>query len=252
MKKKFIFMPFSGENNGKSFFMKEIVYGLEKNGYSVTKLEGNIRHGDFLHSFNDSQLLNYKKLDFFNIFSENENDGICLDLPINYIDTFFETTKENLLDCSTKNYNQLLKTLFRINYSLFFVIPFSSDLNKSSSTLYNLIEKTEKYLPNKNEKINLIIIKNKGLWKLFGKNKETEKEYNNLIVLNELKNNPLFNVIEFDANENFNSISHIIRTHNIENIVNNEVVKSNGIFEGIALEIQEESLRLYQSYRHFL
>ncbi len=252
MKKKFIFMPFSSENNGKSFFMKEIVYGLEKNGYSVTKLEGNIRHGDFLYSFNDSQLLNYKKLDFFYIFRENENDGICLDLPINYIDTFFETTKENILDSNITDYNRVLRILFRINYSLFFIIPFSSDLHKSSSTLYNLIQKTEKYVPNKNEKINLIIIKNKGLWKLFGKNKETEKEYNNLMVLNELKNNPLFNVIEFDAIENFNSFSHIMRTHNIENIVNNEFIKSNPLLEGIALEIQEESLRLYQSYRHFL
>lgn len=252
MKKKFIFMPFSSENNGKSFFMKEIVYGLEKNGYSVTKLEGNIRHGDFLYSFNDSKELHYKKSHFFNIFSENENDGICLDLPINYIDTFFETANESISDSDINDYNRVLRVLFRINYSLFFVIPFSSDLNKSSSTLYNLIEKTEKYLPNKNEKINLIIIKNKGLWKLFGKNKETEKEYNNLMVLNELKNNPLFNVIEFDAVENFNSISHIIRTHNIENIVNNEVVKFNKKIKKITLKIQEESLKLYQSYNQFL
>lgn len=251
--KKSLFVPLHTQSVGKSYFMKQVVYGLEKHGYSVKKYDGNPEHGDFIKSFNDAEELPFKKTEFFDIFNSNEADAISFDLPVDYIDTLFEVTNESILDGSSEDHNRFLRTIFRSKYNIFFVVPLGINVDKTEATLESINNKTSTYQAKNGEKINLLIIRNTGLWKANGKKIEVlNKEYDELVALTKLKENPLFNVIEFTATENFASIAKQIKETTIQTITDNSSVKSNLAWEDIAFEIQEEAERLYKAYSPFL
>lgn len=251
--KKSLFVPLHTQSVGKSYFMKQVVYGLEKHGYSVQKYDGNPEHGDFIKSFGDAQELPFKKTEFFDIFKNNTKDAISFDLPVDYIDTLFEVTNESILDGNTEDHNRFLRTTFRSKYNIFFIVPFGVNVDKTEATLESIDAKTRNYTPKDGEKINLLLIRNTGLWKANGKKTEImNKEYDELVSLNNLKQNSLFNVIDFTATENFASIAKQMKEETIDSITKNSSVQSNLAWEDIAFEIQEEAERLYQAYSPFL
>lgn len=247
-----------GNSNEKTYFLKQIIYGLKKNGYSsinTFKLYKN----EFLceEELISNQTLKIYGQEFFNVSNFDEKITI-IDSSLS-LEDFFNLTNESILECTNDDIIRFLRILCRMQLNIFFVVPIE-DIKKDTLLIkkimflmnfYNYKNINKSILKNK---INLLFIRNVGLWKSQNKNvNKILNEINNLLYLESIYKNPFnknfINVIDFYAMEDFSIIEDEIYSNILEDSLNK--IKTQEQLK-LFLKFQKESENLFNAYNSFL
>lgn len=248
-----------GNTNEKTYFLKQIIYGLQKNGYSsinTFKLE-NKNNFLFEEELISNQTLKIYGQEFFNVSNFDEKITI-IDSSLS-LEDFFNLTNESILECTNDDIIRFLRILCRAQLNVFFVVPIE-DIKKDTLLIkkimfimnfYNYKNINKSILKNK---INLLFIQNVGLWKSQNKNvNKILNEINNLLYLDSKYKNPFnknfINVIDFYAMEDFSIIEDEIYSNILEDSLNK--IKTQEQLK-LFLKFQKESENLFNAYNSFL
>ena len=247
-----------GNSNEKTYFFKQIIYGLKKNGYSsinTFKLNKN----KFLseEELISNQTLKIYGQEFFDVSNFDERIKI-IDSSLS-LEDFFNLTNLSIQECTNDDIIRFFRVLCRMQLNVFFIVPIE-DIKKDTLLIkkimfimnfYNYKNINKSILKNK---INLLFIRNVGLWKSQNKNvNKILNEINNLLYLESIYKNPFnknfINVIDFYAMEDFSIIEDEIYSNILEDSLSKiKTEKQLKLF----LKFQKESENLFDTYSSFL